>query len=183
MDTNYDKAYAFMQIDEKGKDDDPDDTGGRTCDGVTQSEFDAWCSFHSQPKKDVWTIDEATKKAIFFTQYWNPWCGRLPNAMDYLWFDTNVNSGPHEATLIFQRALGFTGRMLDGHMGIVTVGAATAINDRLGFVEKFVNEHKSFYKQVIAAHPIDKKYKDGWYNRIGHELVNAREMLREPPIN
>jgi lysozyme family protein len=169
-----------MQIDEKGKDDDPVDRGGRTCDGVTQSEFDAWCTIHSQPKGDVWNIDEATKQALFHNQYWFPWCDRLPNAMDYLWFDANVNSGPHEATLLFQRALGFTGRMLDGHMGIVTVTAAAGINDLAGFVDRFVAEHKRVYNEIIAKWPLDEKYKNGWYNRLGHEHANAMEMLREP---
>lgn len=31
---NFDKAVAFTYIDEKGNDDDPDDAGGRTSDGI-----------------------------------------------------------------------------------------------------------------------------------------------------
>jgi len=177
--SNFPRAYDFVQVDEKGKDDDPDDRGGRTCDGITQEEFDAWCSIHKQPFGDVWDITEATKQAIYFVNYWSPWCDRLPNAIDYLWFDVAVNSGHHEATLILQRSLGFNSRQTDGSIGVFTAQRAVVYPDKQDLVTKFVNEHKLVYDMIIKAHPTDSKYRKGWFNRIQHELVNATAMLTD----
>jgi len=183
---NFERAYRYTLIDELGKDDDPEDRGGRTCDGVTQGEYDAWCSIHQQPMGDVWDITDETKRTIYFVNYWDPWANRLPTGIDYLWFDVNVNSGAHEATLILQRALGFTGRNLDGSIGVFTCQRAMVANDLQSLVQRFCAEHKAVYDEIIDRHPSDRKYRKGWFNRIIHEGKNAVEMLNvaagtEPP--
>ncbi len=177
---NFERAYRYTLIDELGKDDDPEDRGGRTCDGITQGEYDAWCSVHSQPFGDVWGIDDHTKQAIYNVNYWSPWCDRLPTGIDYLWFDANVNSGAHEATLILQRALGFSGRNLDGSIGMFTCQRAMIYPVQRALVQAFCVEHKKVYDEIIDRHPSDRKYRKGWFNRIIHEGKNAVEMLDGP---
>jgi lysozyme family protein len=177
---NFEQAYKYTLIDELGKDDDPEDRGGRTCDGITQGEYDAWCHIHSQPFGDVWNITDDTKRTIYFVNYWDPWANRLPKAIDYLWFDANVNSGAHEATLLLQRALGFTGRDLDGSIGIYTCQRAMATDDLHALAQRFCDEHRALYNEIIAAHPSDRKFRKGWLNRILHERHNAVEMLNVP---
>lgn len=182
MELNFQKAYRFTLIDEVGKDDDPDDRGGRTCDGITQDEYNAWCSIHEQPEGDVWAIDDATKQAIYYVNYWSPWCGRLPNAIDYLFYDMDVNSGLHEATLILQRCLGFTGRMLDGKLGMVTAVATVKYPDQKKLLNAICDEHERVYGLIVDAHPGDRKFLHGWDNRITHERANALQMLENPPV-
>ncbi|HEX8838218.1 MAG TPA: glycosyl hydrolase 108 family protein [Candidatus Acidoferrum sp.] len=180
--SNFEQAYRFTLVDEVGKDDDPDDAGGRTCDGITQKEYDAWCVIHSQLPSDVWNIDDATKKVIYFVNYWSPWCDRLPNAIDYLFYDMDVNSGTHEAALILQRCLGLTGQWLDGKIGMVTATTAVQYPDKEKLVNAICDEHERVYGLIIDAHPNDRKFLHGWENRIAHERKNALKMLKDPPL-
>jgi len=170
MDINFEKAVAFTYIDEKGNDDDPDDSGGRTSDGITQSEYNAWCVANNQATQDIWTVPWETKKLIYKTQYWQPYCPQLPGGIDYLFFDTFVNSGLHEAALILQRTLGV---VADGHIGLITLGAATKITDLKDFTQRFCDDHQHVYSLIIQAHPQDTKFARGWTNRISHERANA----------
>jgi lysozyme family protein len=171
---NFDKAFAFTYIDEKGKDDDPLDRGGRTCDGITQREYNSWCALHHSPAGDVWDATMPTKKAIYMQQYWQPLCPVLPNAIDYLFFDINVNNGFHEAMLILQRCLGVK---VDGHPGVVTVQAARDYPNKKDLVDKICAEHLRVYHLILQAHPSDKEFIHGWENRIEHEKKNAYSML------
>lgn len=171
---NFDKSFAFTLIDEKGNDDDPDDAGGRTSDGITQREYDAWCRIHQSPQGDVWQASMPTKQAIYYQQYWLPWCDKLPTGIDYLFFDMNVNSGYHEAALILQRCLGVAD---DGHIGIITLSAALNCADIPGLIAKIAAEHECVYGLIIEAHQEDSKFRHGWDNRISHEKANALSML------
>ena len=171
---NFDKAFAFCLIDEKGNDDDPLDRGGRTSDGITQREYDAWCDLHKSPRGDVWLASMDTKKAIYYAQYWMPVCNNLPTGIDYLFFDTNVNSGYHEAALILQRCLNVA---VDGHVGVITVAAALSWPDKRALVDAFCAEHDRVYHLIVQAHPTDQRFMRGWENRIAHEKANAYAML------
>jgi lysozyme family protein len=175
---NFNVAYTYMQLDERGKDDDPNDRGGRTCDGVTQDEYAAWCRIHKQPIGDVWNISEGTKKSIFYVNYWQPWCDRLPWSVDYLWFDVNVNSGAREATLLLQRAMGFNPRQTDGRIGLYTVQRAIEWPDPEKLIENFLDQHTAFYNELVKERPSDDEYIRGWLNRISHERENALAMLK-----
>lgn len=167
---NFDAAVAFAYIDERGNDDDPADAGGRTSDGITQREFSAWCSLNGQPTQDIWTVPWDTKKLIYKSQYWMPYCDGLPGGVDYLFFDTFVNSGLHEAALILQRTLGV---LADGQIGLVTMNAAKAVTNLADFTQRFCDDHQHVYSLIIQAHPIDAKFQRGWTNRITHERANA----------
>lgn len=167
---NFDKAIAFTYIDEKGNNDDPADSGGRTSDGITQREFNAWCALNNYPAQDIWTVPWEIKKQIYHDQYWQPYCDQLPGGIDYLFFDTFVNSGLHEAALILQRTLGVTA---DGHIGLVTLGAAKNVTDLADFTKRFCDDHAHVYDLIIQSHPQDEKFRHGWMNRISHERANA----------
>ncbi len=121
-DASYPICYPWLRKSEGGNDDDPDDPGGRTSRGITQNEYNAYCSIHSLPHGDVWTAPEITIDAIYKSSYWQPYCPQLPAGPDYVFFDENVNAGLHEAVLILQRALGVAS---DGHIGLVTMAAVT----------------------------------------------------------
>jgi lysozyme family protein len=174
---NFNKALEYCLIDEKGKDDDPNDPGGRTCDGITQDEYAAWCRIHQQTIGDVWQISGPTRDAIYYMNYWVPWGDRLPSGIDYLWFDINVNSGAHEATLLLQRAMGFNSRQLDGRMGIYTAQRAREWPDQAALIDKLCDLHKDFYANLVTKHPHFAEFERGWYNRVDHERTNAHSLL------
>jgi lysozyme family protein len=174
---NFQKAYEYCLIDEAGKDDDPDDRGGRTCDGITQDEYSAWCRVHGQPFGDVWNISDPTKQAIYYINYWQPWCDRLPDGIDYLWFDAKVNSGPREATLFLQRAMNFNARQADGVMGLYTAQRAVDWSDKTQLITAFCAHHRAFYELLVKERPVDEKFIRGWLNRIDHEMTNAHSII------
>ena len=170
MDSNFERAVAFTYIDEVGNDDDPDDSGGRTSDGITQREWNAYAQLNGLDPVDIWTVPWETKKLVYKTQYWLPYCPQLPGGIDYLFFDTFVNSGLHEAALILQRTLGVTA---DGHIGVITLGAAQKVTNLADFTQRFCDDHQHVYSLIIQAHPQDIKFSRGWSNRISHERANA----------
>ena len=172
---NFEAAYQYVLIDEKGKDDDPNDSGGRTCDGITQSEYDAWCQLHHSPSGDVWNITDATKRAIYQQQYWQPYCDVLPTGLDYEFFDMSVNMGLHEAVILLQRTLGTV--KVDGHLGVLTKAAVDKIPNMAGFIKQLSDHRRLFYEEVVHAHPKDEEFEKGWFNRVDHAQENALAML------
>lgn len=170
---NFDQAYKYVQIDEKGKDDDPDDSGGRTCDGITQREYNAWCALHHSPSGDVWNITEDTKRAIYKQQYWLPYCDSMPNGLDYEFFDMAVNMGMHEAIVLLQRTLGVDD---DGHYGAITAKAVKDIPNMSMFIDSLSDTRRHFYTNLIASRPKDAKFRRGWMNRVDHAELNAQRI-------
>lgn len=167
---NFEKSIAFVYIDEKGNDNDPDDPGGRTSDGIEQREWDAWCDLKGLPRSDIWTVPWDTKKLVYKAQYWDPYCDNLPGGIDYLFSDTWINSGLYEAALILQRTLGV---VADGHIGIITMGAVKKVTSLADFAKRFCDDHAHVYNLIVQAHSNEAKFLKGWNNRIMHERANA----------
>jgi lysozyme family protein len=158
-----------VRIDEGGNDDDPHDHGGRTSRGITQREYDAWCHERGKSTCDVWHAPDADIDAIYHGEYWNPWCDGLPIGTDYIFFDMSVNSGPHEATVLLQRALGVAD---DGRMGPITRNALAAAYQKK-LITGFSSEKRVFYRR-ISMKPGQRKFLQGWLNRT--DAVERRAL-------
>jgi lysozyme family protein len=169
MKDNFQKSLGFVLKDEGGLDDDPSDHGGRTAYGITQHEFTAWRIEHKLPEKDVWKITKDEYTTMYHDEYWAPWCDSLPTGVDYLYFDMAVNSGPHEATLLLQRALGVAD---DGRIGPITRNAIRLANPSL-LIDNYTQQKKHFY---ISLH--QSKFLRGWLNRCVDVHNNALAMLK-----
>jgi lysozyme family protein len=170
--SNFDKSLALVLKSEGGNDDDPADHGGRTSRGITQREYDAWCVEHDRPSGDVWRAPQADIAAIYHDEYWNPWCDSIPVGTDYLYFDMAVNSGPHQATLLLQRALDVKD---DGRIGAVT-RAAIASADAHKLIDEFTAQKTIFYR-LISKKPNQAKFLKGWLNRTASVRAAAQAMI------
>jgi len=104
MRQNFPHALKLVLADEGGNVDDPDDHGGRTSRGIIQRVYTAWLREKGRPDKDVWTAPQADIDAIYFEDYWQPNCDRMPTGVDYLYFNMAVSAGPYRATVLLQRA-------------------------------------------------------------------------------
>ncbi len=168
MKDNFAASLKLVLQDEGGNDDDPSDHGGRTSRGVTQKEYNAWCAENGHPQGDVWQAPQDFIDTIYHDEYWEPYCDLFPIGADYLYFDMAVNGGPHEATILLQRALGVTA---DGRIGPITRQAVQNADPR-----KLINDYtvakRNFY---IALH--QPKYTKGWLNRCNHVQNSAMAML------
>lgn len=166
---NFVKALKLVLVDEGGLDDDPHDHGGRTAYGIIQREYSAYRRRKGLQPQDVWKISPAEVSEIYHTQYWDPWCDKLPAGLDYAYFDDAVNTGPIQATRNLQRAMGSV--RVDGYMGQVTLDAANAA-DPAQLVRDYCAMRRKFYRG-LAQFP---RYGRGWLNRVAHVEKAAMQM-------
>jgi lysozyme family protein len=127
---------------EGGKDDDPQDPGGRTNQGVIQREYTAWRRKQGLPNQDVFLMTNAERDAIYWQNYGaKVRFNELPPGIDLVVTDGAINSGPSQAIKWVQRALGLTA---DGVLGDVTLNRILENDDneplatsaRVGFRER-----------------------------------------------
>jgi lysozyme family protein len=93
------------------------DPGGKTRYGVTEA-----VAREVGYRGDMRELPLDLAKRIYRERYWNAVrADELPAAIRYAMFDAAVNSGPRQAIIWLQRALGVTA---DGVLGPVTLGKA-----------------------------------------------------------
>jgi len=168
MESNWKASLKAVLASEGGNDDDPQDHGGRTSRGITQREYDAWRRERKQPTLDVWQAPQSDVEAIYHDEYWAPWCDSLPLGVDYLYFDMAVNAGPHEATVLLQRALGVAA---DGRLGPISRAAISAM-DRRVLIQRYGDEKRRFYVNLHQP-----RFLRGWMNRVRDTQAIAISMV------
>lgn len=116
---NFDTSFQLLLGHEGDFSDHPADPGGQTRFGVTEAvarEFGYQGDMRQLP------VDLA--KQVYLQRYWKPISADdLPPGIRYIMFDAAVNSGPRQAALWLQRALGVEA---DGIIGPKTLKAAYA---------------------------------------------------------
>lgn len=167
---NWKPSLAAVLASEGGNDDDPLDHGGRTSRGITQREYDAWRRGKHQPTLDVWHAPQSDIEAIYYEEYWEPYCDQMPLGLDYCLFNTRVLAGPHVGAVLIQRALGVTA---DGRIGAVTREAAAKAIPSIA-VANFAQASRAFY---ISLH--QPKFTKGWLNRVEFVKNTAMNMIKK----
>jgi lysozyme family protein len=169
---NWKPSLAAVLKSEGGNDDDPADHGGRTSRGITQREYDAWRREKALPPLDVWKAPQEDIDSIYHDEYWLPWCDLIPIGTDYMFFDMCVNSGPHEAIVLGQRALGITA---DGRVGPLTREAFRAAESNpVKLISNYANQKESFYRSLHQS-----KFIKGWLLRNREVLAIALSMIQK----
>lgn len=170
MANNFDKALGYVLISEGGNSDDPRDPGGRTSRGITQREYNAWASNNGKTDVgDVWYAPDNDIREIYMEQYWNPYCPKMPDGFDYLFFDMSVNCGRTGAVRQLQKALGVE---VDGMYGQVT-HAALLNQANIGLVKRLSDVRRDYYKSLRNFNT----YGRGWLNRVAYAESNAISMV------
>jgi len=123
---NFDQAFKELLQHEGGYSDHAADPGGKTRYGVTEA-----VAREAGYRGDMRELPLDLAKQIYKDRYWNAVkAEELPAAVRYAVFDAAVNSGPRQAAMWLQRAVGATA---DGAIGPMTLKAA---NDMDGNVLK-----------------------------------------------
>lgn len=149
---------------EGGKVDDPRDPGGRTNQGVTQGTFNRWLTSQGQKARDVFTMQNAERDAIYRSLYWDSvWGDQLPAGLDYVMIDGAVHSGPSQAIKWLQRALGrhYTGT-IDGRIGRLTIAAVNSHPNLTALVNAVLDRRLAFLEALKTF----KTYGRGWTRRV-----------------
>lgn len=124
-------------------------------------------------RNDVKNLTPQEIENIYRSIYWNKVRGDeiKDQAIATCCFDTAVNRGVNVAIKYAQRACNLNGAQLvcDGRMGFHTLAALNQAQ-RGPFIRAFQHLEVAGYMAIIARHPEDHKYENGW-------LARARRIL------
>lgn len=175
MNYKHDRFLECMKVifhAEGGLSDDPEDRGGRTNLGITQGTLDR------ARKKGITAIervDELTREEagkIYRALYWDRCkCGQLPLKLDLVTFDCAVNCGTGTAGRCLQRGLADVGYpvTVDGAIGKKTITAVSDADSEgklADLLRACLERRRAYYAAVIEAHPEQKRFGNGWENRV-----------------
>lgn len=172
MKGNFDACLKLVLAHEGGFVNHPRDPGGMTNLGVTQK---AWQAFVGRP------VDEAEMRGLtpekvgpfYQSFYWHTGrCDDLPAGVDYVVFDTAINSGPARSARLFQRTLGIQD---DGRIGPGTIATAQKADIR-DLIEKMCDNRLAFLQGLATWTTFGK----GWGKRVAEVKRKALEMAGEP---
>lgn len=167
----FDKALKLILQFEGGNDDDPRDPGGRTGQGILQSEYDTWRAKRGLPHKDVFTMPDAERDQIYKERYWNVGYGGNPApaavanpALAITLFDTGVNP----------------------RVGIWTKVKAILADKTLTpqqQAEKIITAREASYRQRVVERPDQRVFLNGWLNRMKtlRSYIGALGATANPP--
>jgi lysozyme family protein len=90
----FEKALKFVLKWEGGYVNNPNDKGGATNKGITQSTYNSWLRSKGQNLKDIRNITDSEVKEIYYNNYWlKAGCDKMSEKFAILSFDTAVNMG------------------------------------------------------------------------------------------
>lgn len=177
---NYDPKHFFIRAlehtlkNEGGYNNDPADPGHATNLGITKETLE---SFRKAPVsvEDVQSLTKDQALLIYFALYWQPMsCDKI---MQYpiaaAIFDMGVLFGTKTAQINAQRALnicGYSDLAADGSIGPLSLAALNEINPQV-YLPMYRSLMMKRVTEVIAAHPLEGKFKQGWEHRLDRLLT------------
>jgi len=165
--TRLDSCLQYVLQWEGGFVHDPQDRGGATNKGITQKTYNTYLTKQQLPLRSVEEIDDDEVTEIYKNEYWDKChCADIPVPLDLIVFDSAVQHGVSRASKWLQHCVG---SVPDGIIGTNTIYAlhGKVLDKRLQDVmDNYLNGRISFYAQIIANDPTQKKFAKGWKNRI-----------------
>jgi hypothetical protein len=171
-----DLAYKFVKFIEGGVSKNPNDQGGLTNQGVTQSVYDHYRRSLHEKSRSVLKITDDEARAIFKKLYWDPsGAGRLPPLLGIVQADTafNFGLGPGNLNNAQKGASDF--------LAETRHDAPPGASD-LDLARIYVDKRIAFRYVRVKASPSQKAFLKGWLNRDNELLiyVNVLGFLAVP---
>lgn len=161
--TAFEAALPFVLRWEGGYVDHPNDPGGATNRGITQTTYDAWRERQGLAPRSVRELQEDEMRAIYAGGYWTPArCDTLAAPLELVHFDTAVNMGPRRAVRMLQRVLGCE---VDGEFGSETMREAQRCECR-STVAAYCDAREAHYRTAVEEKPQLAVFMKGWMNRL-----------------
>lgn len=160
---------------EGGNDDDPDDKGGRTGQGITQEEYTRWLKSKRRKVADVWDISKDDRDQLYWDFYWMEVSGdSLPLPIAYPIFDAGILSGVGYSRKLAQRVVGVK---QDGKLGPISIAALNAV-DKVTFIKRFCDLRREY----LASRSTAWKYGKGWKARQDRVQAQSLAMVKLPSV-
>jgi len=155
MMANFNKAITLVLQHEGGFVDDPSDAGGATNFGICQRD---------NPNLDIPNLTKIDAIQYYYVNWWQKYNFEqiIDDDLASYWFDHAVNVGIVPITRIIQKIVG--GVEIDGEIGPNTIGAVN-LHYQVSMLPKIQDALWNHYEQIIAVHPEDVKFKNGWNSR------------------
>ncbi len=151
---DFDTAFTTLLKHEGGFSDHPSDPGGKTRFGITEA-----VAREVGYRGDMRELPLDLAKRIYKDRYWDAVrADELPEAVRYAVFDAAVNSGPRQAILWLQRAVGVKD---DGIIGPKTLAAVRAADP-----ERLLRRILAQRLRFMAGLPNWPAFGRGWARRI-----------------
>jgi len=158
---NFDQAFQELLHHEGGYSDHEADPGGRTRYGVTEA-----VAREVGYRGDMRELPLDLAKRIYKDKYWDAVkAEELPPAVRYAVFDAAVNSGPKQAAIWLQRALGV---VADGVIGPITLRTANAVDGNV-LKSKMLAQRLKFMTDLGTWSSFGR----GWARRISKLMEMA----------
>ena len=154
-DKNFLHALNFTLSQEGGYNNDPDDFGKITYKGITQKTYDYYVKKYGKKHKNVSQLSNDEIMEFFYHEFWKEsGADKIRNSV--------------KATILFDSA--------------VLLGTQTAkslYNKSNGNMNKFLDYRENYHKKVIQKYPKQKKYEQGWMNRVNdlRDIADKYETL------
>ena len=141
-DKNFNDSLVTIFGHEGGYTNDPDDLGGPTNMGITQSTYNSYCKKHNIKTKDVKNITRKEAIQVYYEDYWkSSGADKIEHPIEALiMFDTAVLHGVGRAKQLYK-----------------------ASN---GDFNKFLELRQHHYEKRVKENPSQVKYLKGWNNRV-----------------
>lgn len=150
--STFEQAFRFVLAAEGADTNDPNDPGGLTRFGISQTRH---------PEVDVANLTLAQARRIYLRDYWQPLhADQLPRQLAFVLFDTAVNVGVARAVSMLQTALGVE---IDGVIGSRTVAAA--VRQQGAALSRFMARRAGYYLELAEFKPRFRVYLQGWLTR------------------
>ena len=148
---NFKNSLAIVFKHEGGFSDDPNDKGGRTNFGITQSTYNDYCKRHNLKTKDVKELTKEEASDVYFNDYWKAsGADKINNEIEALiLFDTAVLHGVGRAKQFYNKSNGDSNKMLE--------------------------LRKEHYAKKVESDPTQNRFLKGWNNRVN----NLYKILNE----
>lgn len=168
MKENFQKALDAVLHHEGGFVNHPKDPGGMTNLGCTKRVWEEWVG-HPVDEKAMRALTPEDVAPLYKKKYWDAVRGDdLPDGVDYIVFDTAINSGPGRAIKFLQ---GCVGTDMDGALGPKTMAAVRAADPKQ-LVEGYAKRRLSFLQDL----PTWGTFGKGWSRRVA-EVENTASTM------
>lgn len=168
MKENFDAALKAVLHHEGGFVNHPKDPGGMTNLGVTKKVWEEWVK-REVTEAEMRALTPEAVAPLYKQMYWDrARCDELPEGVDYIVFDTAVNSGVGRAVRFLQ---GCVGADQDGAIGPKTMAAIKAFDPK-ELVEDYAKRRLSF----LSALPTWDTFGRGWSRRVAEVQSAATTM-------